>query len=374
MRGARGESTHSTAEQQHYILYLLLPAAPRWAHHTSILVCHRCQKKRTHLGLPRAHGAGGPRTSFLAAPGRDDSYSSNEVTRRDAMLAARCCPVDARAPPSPPAGRRRLSTTPRTQPPRRADFREIGERECECESRPATTTTRRTFLALPAALRAGRNTLDVTPSVEILGASRGFRRWWPLCSLASGTGAAAAEDVTEGVTASASRSATRPTPRDLGDGVRGVDLVPGTPGGAVACPGATVRVLLKGRLFAKQGWIFTDDYAEAARDGLPAPRTFTLGAHEVIEGLEIGTVGMTEGGVRRIVIPPALSYQDRTQEPVPRDFANRQRLYTTIFNPTRLANGEGDTLSTVIFDVELVRVVGGGGRDEGGGEVAPEPR
>jgi hypothetical protein len=26
--------------------------------------------------------------------------------------------------------------------------------------------------------------------------------------------------------------------------------------------GSTVRVLLKGRLFAKQGWIFTNDYAE----------------------------------------------------------------------------------------------------------------
>jgi hypothetical protein len=51
-----------------------------------------------------------------------------------------------------------------------------------------------------------------------------------------------------------------------------------------------------------------------------------------------------------------VSYRDKTQEPVPRDFANRQRLYTTIFNPTRLANGEGDTLSTVVFDIELVRV------------------
>ena len=77
----------------------------------------------------------------------------------------------------------------------------------------------------------------------------------------------------------------------------------------------------------------------------------------VIRGLEIGVVGMREGGVRRVVIPPAVSYQDKTQEPVPRDFSNRQRLYTTIFNPTRIANGEGDTLSTVVFDIELVRVV-----------------
>ena len=47
----------------------------------------------------------------------------------------------------------------------------------------------------------------------------------------------------------------------------------------------------------------------------------------MIRGLEIGVVGMREGGVRRVVIPPAVSYQDKTQEPVPRDFSNRQRLY-----------------------------------------------
>ena len=35
-------------------------------------------------------------------------------------------------------------------------------------------------------------------------------------------------------------------------------------------------------------------------------------------------------------------------------FFDRQRLFTTIFNPTRLANGEGSTLGTLIFDIELV--------------------
>jgi hypothetical protein len=42
--------------------------------------------------------------------------------------------------------------------------------------------------------------------------------------------------------------------------------------------------------------------------------------------------------------------------PVPPDFFGRQRLYTTIFNQTRLANGEGDTLGTLIFDIELLKV------------------
>ena len=54
----------------------------------------------------------------------------------------------------------------------------------------------------------------------------------------------------------------RTPPRDLGKGVRGVDLIPGNAGGLIAQQGSTVRVLLKGRLFAKQGWVFTNDYAE----------------------------------------------------------------------------------------------------------------
>ena len=149
--------------------------------------------------------------------------------------------------------------------------------------------------------------------------------------------------------------AARPRPVDLGSGVQGVDLIPGNPSASEASEGDAVRVLLKGRLFAKQGWVFTDDYKEGA--GLVSPHEYVVGSGEVIRGLEIGVVGMREGGVRRVVIPPAVSYQDKTQEPVPRDISNRQRLYTTIFNPTRLANGEGDTLSTVVFDIELVRVL-----------------
>jgi len=151
--------------------------------------------------------------------------------------------------------------------------------------------------------------------------------------------------------------APRPAARDLGSGVKGIDLIPGALDAPTARPGDAVRVLLKGRLFAKQGWIFPDDYVEGP-GGTPEPRAFVLGAGQVIEGLDIAVRGMREGGVRRVVIPPPVSYRDETQEPIPRDFSNRRRLYTTIFNPTRLANGEGDTLGTVIFDVELVRVGG----------------
>ena len=37
-----------------------------------------------------------------------------------------------------------------------------------------------------------------------------------------------------------------------------------------------------------------------------------------------------------------------------------------MFNPTRIANGEGDTLSTTVWDVELVSVTKKRGGDGGG--------
>ncbi|KAL9451141.1 hypothetical protein AB3S75_012817 [Citrus x aurantiifolia] len=63
---------------------------------------------------------------------------------------------------------------------------------------------------------------------------------------------------------------------------------------------------------------------------------------------------MKVGGIRRVVIPPSQGYQNTSQEPIPPNFFDRQRLLTTIFNPTRLANGEGSRLGTLIFDIELV--------------------
>ncbi|KAJ6748194.1 PEPTIDYL-PROLYL CIS-TRANS ISOMERASE FKBP17-1 CHLOROPLASTIC [Salix purpurea] len=85
---------------------------------------------------------------------------------------------------------------------------------------------------------------------------------------------------------------------------------------------------------------------------------FLLFSHLVLGrsllGLKTAVRSMRVGGVRRVIIPPSQGYQNTTQEPLPPNFFDRQRLFTTIFNPTRLANGEGSTLGTLIFDNELV--------------------
>lgn len=75
---------------------------------------------------------------------------------------------------------------------------------------------------------------------------------------------------------------------------------------------------------------------------------------QVISGIEAAVRSMKAGSIRRVIIPPSQGYQNTSQEPIPPNLFDRQRLFTTIFNPTRLANGEGSTLGTVIFDIELV--------------------
>ena len=61
------------------------------------------------------------------------------------------------------------------------------------------------------------------------------------------------------------------------------------------------------------------------------PHEFTLGARTVIEGWDIGLVGMKEGGIRRLVISPELGYGSQPIGPIPPN-------------------------STLIFEVQLLEV------------------
>ncbi|KAJ1703848.1 hypothetical protein LUZ63_003627 [Rhynchospora breviuscula] len=120
--------------------------------------------------------------------------------------------------------------------------------------------------------------------------------------------------------------------------------------------GDEVAIHYYGRLAAKQGWRFDSTYDHKDETGYSIPFIFTVGSGKVIPGIEAAVKSMKVGGILRAVIPPSQGYQSTSQEPIPPNFFDRQRLFTTIFNPTRLANGEGSTLGTLIFDIELVSV------------------
>ncbi|TKY53052.1 Peptidyl-prolyl cis-trans isomerase FKBP17-1 [Spatholobus suberectus] len=135
-------------------------------------------------------------------------------------------------------------------------------------------------------------------------------------------------------------------------GVKALDLLDGS--GEVPSDGDQVAIHYYGRLAAKQGWRFDSTYDHKDDNGDPNPFVFVLGSGKVITGIDVAVRSMKVGGIRRVIIPPSQGYQNTSQEPIPPNFFDRQRLFTTIFNPTRLANGEGSTLGTLIFDIELV--------------------
>lgn len=105
------------------------------------------------------------------------------------------------------------------------------------------------------------------------------------------------------------------------------DVRPGT--GATAVSGNSITV-------DYTGWLY--DPAAPDRKGAQfdtstgrAPFTFTLGAGQVITGWDQGVVGMKEGGVRRLVIPPSLAYGAARHGQIPPD-------------------------STLVFDITLISV------------------
>ena len=69
-----------------------------------------------------------------------------------------------------------------------------------------------------------------------------------------------------------------------------------------------------------RGWLTSGtkfDESRPGADGKLAPFIFTLGKHEVITGWEQALEGMKIGGVRLIIVPPAVGYGASAQNGIP---------------------------------------------------------
>lgn len=99
------------------------------------------------------------------------------------------------------------------------------------------------------------------------------------------------------------------------------DLTVGT--GDEAAVGRAATVNYRGWL--TDGTVFDESYSRGQAF------TFTPGEHRVITGWEEGVIGMKVGGKRRLVVPPAVGYGDRSTGPIPAG-------------------------SVLIFDIELLEV------------------
>lgn len=136
-------------------------------------------------------------------------------------------------------------------------------------------------------------------------------------------------------------------------GLKYADVKSGS--GPAVTSDSRVTMHIVGRLVGKQGWVFENSQRDEDE-----PYRLQVGQGKMIAGLEEGLAGMQEGGVRRLLIPSYLGYIDKVLEPVPRDFGQRQRLYSTVLNGVRRRQ-EAEALGTdlagvILLDVQLIRV------------------
>ena len=113
---------------------------------------------------------------------------------------------------------------------------------------------------------------------------------------------------------------------ELANGLKYTDTTVGT--GAEATPGHKVTVNYT-------GWLYNNGQKGKKFDSSldrNQPFTFSLGAHQVIQGWDQGVDGMKVGGKRTLIIPPDLGYGQRG------------------------AGGVIPPNATLMFDVELLKV------------------
>ncbi len=109
------------------------------------------------------------------------------------------------------------------------------------------------------------------------------------------------------VSAGATPPVVNAAPVKAANGLQYIDLKVGD--GAVATAGNQVQVNYTGWLAANG-----KKFDSSLDRGRPFP--FVLGAHQVIDGWDQGVAGMKIGGVRRLIIPPALGYGAQGNPPV----------------------------------------------------------
>lgn len=88
------------------------------------------------------------------------------------------------------------------------------------------------------------------------------------------------------------------------------DIQKGT--GTEIVAGSKVAIYYKGWL--TDGTLF--DQTRTNKDGTIQPFMFTMGAQEVIPGMEQAIFGMKTGGTRRLIIPPSAGYGEQGQKDI----------------------------------------------------------
>lgn len=133
----------------------------------------------------------------------------------------------------------------------------------------------------------------------------------------------------------------------LANGVKIKDFKLGG-GDSSVTPSSRVSIQCSGRLLNLNGVVFYNTKNNNP-DGFGAiPLTIDLGQGQAVKGLEAGLVGMKKGGIRRIIVPQELAYnQNPDLEPKPMN-ANDQRALDSVVKNSRRDGA-------ILFDVQVER-------------------